>query len=155
MSRSKMTRRVLHLEATAFCHATENLEKVKTALLNLFPSALRSGLEEGIRVSMLEGFYGNVIYVIKLAVNEPELASSIFMEILEKLPHEDLRRMEATLEQRLDSSGNLHVRFDKQQAFLGRIRVYDGDDVIKLRVRLPRSALNEVRERGLSALKQT
>ncbi|MEM1521679.1 MAG: RNA-binding domain-containing protein [Thermofilaceae archaeon] len=154
MSRSRMSREALRLEATVFCHATENLEKVRTALLNLFPSDLRHEVEEGIKVSMLQGFYGNVIHVLKLVVDKPELASTLLKAILEKLPHEDLRRVEATLEQRIDSSGNLHVRFDKQNAYLGRMRVYDGDDVIKVKVKLSRHALNEVRSRGLDVLRQ-
>lgn len=150
-----MSKPVLNLEATAFAHATENLEKVKTALLNVFPTKLRGELEGEVKVSMLHGFYGNVIYVIKITMDKPELASMVFGAILEKLPYEDVKRIEATLEQRLDSSGNLHIRLDKQHAFLGRIRVYDGDDVIKVRAKLSRHILNDVWSRGLSVLRQT
>jgi len=44
--------------------------------------------------------------------------------------------LERTLKLRLDSSGHLYLRLDKQRAYLGEIRVYDGDDVIRVRVKL-------------------
>ncbi len=142
----------LHLESTALCHATENLDKVKTALLNAVAGGRRGPLEERLSVAMLEGYYGNPIYVLRLRVQDPQEASELFLGIVRRLDSEDLARLSSTLEQRLDSSGALHLRFDKQLAFQGRLRLYDGDDVIKVKVKLARHALEVLRGRGLEAL---
>lgn len=147
-----MSRVALHLEATVFCHATESLEKVKSSLLNILPEDMRKQHEGKVSIETLESFFGNPIYVLRLSIDDCDLASDLFRALLIKLGREGINELSATLEQRLDSSGRLHVRFDKQQAFVGRLKVYDGDDVIKVRVKLSRQALDEIRAKGLDAL---
>ncbi len=131
-----MSRVALNAELSAFCHATEDLEKVKAALMNVIPEEMRSELEGAFSISMLEGHYGNPIFVLKVKMDKPEQAETLLKRLLASLPPSDLMMLERTLKLRLDSSGHLYLRLDKQRAYLGEIRVYDGDDVIRVRVKL-------------------
>jgi RNA binding exosome subunit len=131
-----MSKVALNAEVSAFCHATEDLEKVKVALTNVLPEEIRAELEDSLSVSMLEGHYGNPIFVLKVKIEKPELAEALLKHLLAALPPGDLLALERTLRHRLDPSGHLYLRLDKQRAYLGEVRVYDGDDVIRVRVKL-------------------
>lgn len=138
--RGRVASIALSAELTAFAHATEEPDRVKQALLNSLPGDSRGELEGWVTTALLKGYYGNPILVFKLRVEEPEKASVVLRWIIENLPPEDVALLNRTLEQRIDGSGHLYIRLDKQQAFLGRIRVYDGDDVIRVKGKLsPRS----------------
>jgi Predicted exosome subunit len=104
------------------------------------------------RVTMLEGHYGNPIFVLRLKIEKPELAEALLKQLLASLPEGDLAMLDRTLEQRLDSSGNLYLRLDKQRALLGDFRVYDGDDVIKVKVKLSPQARQVVLNKSLKEL---
>jgi len=147
-----MGRRVLRLEIEAFCHATEDLRKVKEAMLNVVPEDLRQKVSESLNVSMLEGFYGNPIFVLRVAIEDSDVAERIFMGILSRLSREDLEKLSLTVNQRLDTSGRLHLRLDKQRALMGDLRIYDGDDVVKVKAKLSRGMISAVREDGVKAL---
>lgn len=147
-----MARIALNAEVSAFCHATEILDKVKAALLNIFPESARADLESSLSITMLEGHYGNPIFVLRLKIEKPELAEALLKHLLASLPAGDLAMLERTLKQRLDSSGNLYLRLDKQRAYLGDIRVYDGDDVVKVKVKLSPQARQMVLNKSLKEL---
>lgn len=147
-----MARIVLSTEISAFCHATEDLDKVKAALGNILPESARAELESSMSIAMLEGHYGNPIFVLRLKIEKPELAEALLKQLLASLPEGDLAMLDRTLEQRLDSSGNLYLRLDKQQAFLGDFRVYDGDDVIKVKVKLSPQARQIILNKSLKEL---
>lgn len=147
-----MPKLVLNAEVSALCHATEDLEKVKAALLNVLPEEARPLLEKYLSVAMLEGHYGNPIFVLKLRIEQPELADALFKRVVKSLPESDLDFLEGTLKRRLDSSGHLHLRLSKPQAYMGKLRVYDGDDVIKLKVKLSPHARQELLSKRLRDL---
>lgn len=140
----------LNIEATALCHATENIEKVRAAILNIVPEELRQESEKWMSALMLEGFYGNPISLLRLTIDRAEMASKLFSYIIKNLDHEDFSKLNSTLYDRLDSSGNLYIRLDKQSAYRGRLKLYEGDDVIKIRIKLSRQFLNEIADKGIN-----
>lgn len=48
---------------------------------------------------------------------------------------EDKKRLYHLFDMRLDDSGILYLRFDKQEAFLGRLKLSESEDVIRVRIR--------------------
>ena len=119
---------VRSLEARVFIHATEDRDKVLAALRNVVGSAR---IEE----EVLKGYFGNPIDVVT-AVVDGERAEDVVSRVLGGLSEADRAFLLATLEDRVGRGGSLHIRLDKQKAYLGRLALSDSDDVIKLQVRL-------------------
>jgi RNA binding exosome subunit len=113
------------LYARAFCHATEDLEKVKQALLNAIGDA-------EIHITRTEGHHGNPITVVEASVESIEEISSFF----EKLSVHDMRFVLDTLPTRVDEGCNLFLKLDKQAAYEERICLGSNDDVISIRIKV-------------------
>ncbi len=125
---------VSSLVLETIAHATEDLGKVKIALLNLLPPDLRKYYHGKVKIQELIGFHGNPISLLKLYITKQEHAQLTLINMLSGMEDFDLNELINTLSLRLDSSSNLYIRFDKQAAYLGKLRIMQGDDVIKVRV---------------------
>ncbi|MGC9111965.1 RNA-binding domain-containing protein [Acidilobus sp.] len=130
--------RVRLLEARVYVHATESEEKVVQALHNLIGSS-------NIVVEELRGYFGNPITVVSTS-KEKEEAEEAFNKMISMLTEPDRRFLLSSLEERVDKEGSLHLRFDKQKAYLGKVVLSDSDDVIKVRVRFFRESREQLIE---------
>ncbi len=117
----------------SFCHATEDCEKVKKAMYNLLPVDIWEKVE--ISEVPLEGHYKNPIVIIRFEIRDKNSAQKAVEHIFSELDEIDKKIIVDSLDLRMDSS-NLYLRFDKQQAYLGKIRLLQGDDVIKAKISL-------------------
>lgn len=120
------------LEFSAFVHSTEDEEKVLSALLNSVPPTLRSVLAQQVRAQNLEGHYGNIIRLVKLAVGR-EFAKEVLRHILCSMSKTDREILLSTLESRVERRrARLHLRLSKQDLYLGRVILSEGGDVVKV-----------------------
>ncbi len=120
------------LELSAFAHATEDEGRVLSALLNAVPAGLRQVLAQRVRVQSLEGYYGNVIKVLKLSI-EGDPAGEALRHLLCGMSGRDRDLLLATLEGRVERRrARVHVRLSKQDLYLGRMVLSEGDDVVKV-----------------------
>ncbi len=131
MSPSKKERnRVVRLVASTFCHSTENPSKVRQALLNAL--SLENIKATSITESVVEGHYGNTIGILTY-FSEGREAEEIFRRILCSMNRVDRNILKATLKNRVGSKpSHIHIRLSKQDAYLGKVVLMDGDDVIKV-----------------------
>ncbi len=122
--------KLVEVEITAHCHATENIEKVKKAILNLVPEELKH--YANFNIYELEGHYGNPITRLTLSFRGNE-AEKVLQYILQKLDDFEKRYLIENLDIRYDRRSNkLYFRVDKQEAYLGRIKLSDGSDTIRI-----------------------
>ncbi len=128
---------VRSLSLEAFVHATEDPRKVKKAVLNLIPPELRDSVN--LLEASVRGHYRNPIRILKLEVSDPSKAQRVITYIAEGLRGADKRYIQSTLSLRVDETRTLYLRFNKQEAYLGRLRLDDSNDVIRLRVKLASS----------------
>ncbi|MEM1622806.1 MAG: RNA-binding domain-containing protein [Sulfolobales archaeon] len=120
------------IELSAFVHSTEEEEKVVSALLNAVPAELRSFLTHQVKRQNLEGYYGNVIKLVKLSVGR-NAASSVLKHVLCSMSKTDREILLNTLGSRVESRrARLHIRLSKQDLYLGKVVLSEGSDVIKL-----------------------
>ena len=140
--------RVERLTLSTSAHSTEDEGKVEEALLNVLPSELRRSAQ--VEKTRVVGHYGNPIVIMRLELKGDE-AHRAFRHIVSSLDDLDKRLILSTLDLRLDEGGRLYLRLSKQDAYLGRLMLYEGDDIIKLVVKLRRGLkdLEDVR-RALS-----
>jgi RNA binding exosome subunit len=101
----------------AFCHATEDLSKVVGAV------QFASGIEE-VKESKSEGIHGNPIIVIEANVTK----SKEIDRLMSRLSAQDLETLLGSLEKRIDDDGTFYFRIKKQEVFLGRLVLADGND---------------------------
>ena len=114
-----------HMSARAFCHATEYLERVKTAVVNITGDPAPS-------TRRVEGIHGNPIWIIESHMEGSDAAATL----IRKMSLEDQRRIIDTIDSRLDDGCNLFIRFDKQSAFLGTTTLATNDDVVLVRLKV-------------------
>ncbi|WP_236993894.1 RNA-binding domain-containing protein [Methanomassiliicoccus luminyensis] len=105
-----------------FAHATEDEAKVEQAL------KFASGAEE-IKKSSTVGYHGNPIIVLEARVTDAKGIKAFFSG----LPKEDVKDLLDSLEKRVDEESFFFLRLDKQEAYQGRLKLADHEDVIAVR----------------------
>ncbi len=149
-----MESKINELIISSHCHSTEDLNKVKKAILNIIPLELRYELSSKLKIETVHGFYGNEIRILTLKISG-EKTLMILKHISSTLSDIDKSIIRASLDLRYDSKSNkLYLRFNKQQAYRNRLTIDDSDDVIKVVVSFRgKHKLNDVknilREMGL------
>ena len=126
--------RVEELLVQVLCHATEDEEKVMKAVENIIgPEAV----ENASSISQsLTGYYGDPILLIKLSIEDSRIAEKAFMRILSNLSEQDLREILRERVKKGRHGGKIYLRFDKQAAYLGSLKIMDKDPIrIQVNVR--------------------
>jgi len=108
-----------------FCHESEDLEKVKSALGAIFP-------KEKIKVSTLSGMFGTKIKILKVKIEKKKEAEKIIEELFSNLSDLEKRKLLNELNLRMDDQGRLFIRLNKDDAFEGRFSLDDEQNSIQL-----------------------
>ena len=126
---------VREVEVSAFSHATEDEDKVEKAMKNLLPEENR---DLWLTRRTLKGYHGDPITIVTGKIRTKKGATGVLRRVVQELSSLDQQRILDELEERLDDGGNLHIRLDKQNAYLGKARLLETDPVkMKFRLRLP------------------
>ena len=126
---------VREVEISAFSHATEDEDKVEKATKNLLPEENR---DLWLNRKTLKGYHGDPITIVTGKIRTKKGATGILRRVVQELSSLDQQRLLDELEERLDDGGNLYIRLDKQNAYLGKVRLLETDPVkMKFRLRLP------------------
>lgn len=136
------------LELRAYVHATEERERVLEALRRILGEDLWSSAE--VVEEKYEGHYGNPVIVVTARIRDPQAASKALKSILSRLGKGNVSMLLDSLEERVDKNGTLYFRLSKQDAYLGRLILYEADDVVRITVGFEgrrRKALEEYRKR--------
>jgi len=135
------------LSLEAFCHATEDLSKVKGALLNLLPP--EAAKSAGFKEQKLEGSFGNEITIVRLELGKQGDMGKAIEWFKESLPKEDVE--DFNVDEHVTDDGEFWMRFDKQEAYGGKI-VLGGQDTIQLKGKV--AAFPAGRERALALMEE-
>jgi len=123
--------KVLRASIKAFAHATEDIDKVRNALKNILPGEIKNAINN-LNVTTVKGHYGNEINILDLTLSKND-SYSLLKNILCKLEETERNILLASLSSRSDvKHSHLYVRLSKQDAYLGKLKLLDGSDVIKL-----------------------
>jgi RNA binding exosome subunit len=133
-----------------FSHATEEPSKVLKALFSLIPTHFRSRVE--VKEEAVRGYFKNPIIIYRAKVSNRQEVEDMFSFLAKEVSDEDKVRLGREIERRIDDSGRLYLRFDKQAAFGGAMSVRQDDDTIKLVLRF--SGYTSKRDRIKEACKE-
>ncbi len=115
--------RVTSFKARVMCYSTEDPAKVRKALRNVV------GEDIQITSRKTQGYYRDPIYVMECYSNNEKIVSGVFNRILAALGMERWYLLKPGVEMTSREHGRIHIRLDKQEAYLGRIRLSDRDAV--------------------------
>ena len=120
------------VEISTIAHATDDLDKVQTALTRLIPDALKG--RQLFTRRYLQGHYGNPIVTFEARLTKPSEIGSFTTFFLNQLPHKDKLAIQRNLGSYSDADGNLYIRLDKQQTFRGNVQLGE-EDPIRVRMK--------------------
>ncbi|HEX9261264.1 MAG TPA: RNA-binding domain-containing protein [Candidatus Bathyarchaeia archaeon] len=132
-----------------FAHATEDAEKVMTAVRRMLPET--TGENVVFEKTVLTGHHGNPIVLLEAKLEDRLILPDVLQRIGNGLTALDKETLDSELKLHLEK-GNLYLRFDKQQAFLGASR-FSTNDPIHFKVHFKNRTADEIanlcRELGL------
>jgi RNA binding exosome subunit len=123
--------KIYSISLSTIVHATEDKEKVKSAIFNIIPRNLVNLFT--INEINVKGHYGNPITLLSLEVNNPDITNEIFEFIIKSIPKEELALIKNNPSLYCDDR-SIFLRIDKQYAYLGIIKLSFLDDVIKIKI---------------------
>ncbi len=132
-----MTEAFRRLDFRVHVHATEEEDRVREALA--FLSGVEYPAEE-----QAKGHHGNPISILIASLNRPSDIRAFWDRVRD---HGQMAPLLAELGKRLDARGQLFLRFDKQEAYRGRMKLVRHDDVVSVKGKV--AAYPARRERAL------
>ena len=125
----------------AFCHETEDSDKVKAAMLNFLPV---NASEKDITEERLEGSFGNTILSLKIYFDKQPEINKITEFLKENVPKEEMKSF--VVDEHVNEGDNFWMRFDKQKAYKKEVSL-GGPDTIQLKGKV--AAFPAKRERAV------
>jgi RNA binding exosome subunit len=119
--------RPLQVNMMAYAHATEDEAKVHEALKILVPSSLQGGLQP--KTKRLEGHFGNPITVLEFGFSGEDQGILILQNIAKRLEAKEKRALAMAFNRYVGPDGSLYLRFDKQEALQGRLKIETSDPI--------------------------
>ena len=119
------------IEARAYARATEITERVSTAILGIFPENIRQNVS--FSEEKAEGQSGDSISIISGILKNRDECEITFDFILKHLEKSDRRGIKRSLDLRLNNNSVFFLRIDKQEAFLGKMKLANNTDIIRAR----------------------
>ena len=138
-----------YVNIRVFAHATEDQDKVMSAVRNTLPEEL--GETAVFKKTSLTGHHGNSITLMEVELADRQTLMGVLGKIGNGLTALDKETLNNEMSLHLEK-GNLYLRFDKQQAFLGALR-FSSNDPIHFKVHFRNKTADEIvavcREAGL------
>ena len=84
---------------------------------------------------ILQGHYDNPIHVMKTIIREELVLRAFIGNLSSKLSLDEGKKLLSELEDRVSGKGMLYLRFDKQEAYLGNLKLGQVDPIhVKMRL---------------------
>lgn len=126
---------VTEVQISALAHATEDEDKVERAVRNIIPMGIAGVTMDRKRLS---GYYKDPITLITTQIKKKKEAAEMFQVTIGNLSTLDQQRLLEEVEDRVDETGGLYLRFDKQRAFKSLWVLKEFDPIrMRFRFRIP------------------
>jgi RNA binding exosome subunit len=138
-----------YVDIRVFAHATEDLEKVLTAVRNTLPTEV--GENTVFQKTSLTGHHGNPIILFQAKITDKQALPLVLEKIALSLNALDKETLNSEMELHLEKH-NLYLRFDKQAAYMGELK-FSSNDPIHFKIHFKNKTPEEItalcRETGL------
>lgn len=111
--------KLVRLTCRTHVYSTESIEKVKKAVQNILDDDILQSSK-----TSLTGHFGDTITVLEYVCEEPEVVGEVFRRVVAKVGMSVVG-----VEEKGGGGGKLHIRLDKQKAYLGEVAAEDIDPI--------------------------
>ena len=133
---------VTTLEISCLVHATEDHEKVLRAVRVLLPDRHVDDVQ--FSGDELQGYYKNPITLYTTRITDRRIIAGIVAKLTGMLDRSDLDTLTSDFSRYTDRR-TLFLRFDKQDAYLGKLRLAPADPIrVKIRLSFPPTTFTAV-----------
>lgn len=115
-----------YISIRVFAHATEDESRVFSAVRNTLPKEFGENIL--FKKTGLTGHHGNPISLIEIELVDRQILRAVLERIGDQLTPLDKESLNNDIKLHLEK-GNLYLRFDKQQAFLGKLGFSSNDPI--------------------------
>ena len=115
--------KAVSIRISCIVHATEDIDKVVQAILGICPE----DFPRKVQTEKTKGHYGNEIAICRLAATGRSKAERFLDSLWRQMSNQDRSRIYEEALVRVDESGTLHLRLDKQGAMRGRVLLQDNE----------------------------
>ena len=131
-----------YIDVRVFAHATEDPEKVLTAVRNILPEELSESVI--FQKNSLTGHHGNPIILFKTKLADKQALPAALKKIGAGLTTLDKEALETNMKLHLEKR-NLYLRFDKQSAYQNEVR-FSQNDPIHFKIHFKNKTATEIVE---------
>jgi RNA binding exosome subunit len=131
-----------YIDMRVFAHATEDPEKVLTAVRNILPEELSENAV--FQKTSLTGHHGNPIILYETKLTDKQALPTALQKIGAGLTALDKETLASDLKLHLEKR-NLYLRFDKQSAYQGKVR-FSKNDPIHFKIHFKNKTFEEIVE---------
>lgn len=144
-ARLSATLRIRAIEVSAISHATEDPERVYSALRNVASEEIAK--RALFSRQDLKGHHGNPIVTIIMKIRGTDLMESFVHGLASRLSDGDKQLLSVEFRKHIDTDGNLYMRLDKQAALFGRLSLKQEDPIrIRMKFETRRRTLEQMSE---------
>lgn len=111
-----------------FVYGTENEEKVREAIKTLFTNSSP-------QTDTTESYFKNIVLILHDKITKKREIKE-FINILKQMDEGSKKRLLNELDNKMDDKGNLFLRFDKQRAYLGDLKIIEHGDSIHVKIKI-------------------
>ncbi len=115
---------------STFAHATEDIEKVRTAMMNILPKDAK------IDSKNMEGHHGNPIILLETKISKKSQVRDWWKNFSEKIGAKGIEKILESLPENIDDSCHLCLRLEKKSAHLGEYVLTAGGDPIHVKLKI-------------------
>jgi hypothetical protein len=137
--------KIERIRISATVYSTEDPEKVAEAISAIIP------FEFEISTTKAEGHFGNPLMYLEVEITGKKRIKSFWNNLM-KLLEDQKNILLNELDLRVDENGFLHIRIDKQEAYMGRVKLISRGDGIVCRIKITTYPLK--REKVIEAAKE-
>ena len=138
-----------YIDIRVFAHATEDLQKVLTAVRNTLPQEI--GENTLLQKNTLTGHHKNPITIFQTKITDKKALTLILAKLAASLTSLDKETLNSEMNLHLEKH-NLYLRFDKQAAYVGEL-TFSSNDPIHFKIHFKTKRSEEItaicRETGL------
>ncbi len=131
---------VTHIDLRVFAHATEDEEKVLSAVRNMLPPQTIESI--AFKKSNLSGHHGNPITLFEAKIKEKDQIKAFLEKLASSLSILDKEVLGNEIEQHIER-GCLYIRLDKQAAYLNEFKL-STTDPIHFKIHFKKSNMKEI-----------
>ena len=117
---------IAYVTIRVFSHATEDPEKVQAAIRNMLPETLAENLV--FTATSLTGHHGNPITIYEAKLADRQALPQVLEKIGASLNSLDKEQLCSEMRLHIEKR-NLYLRFDKQSALLGTLKLASNDPI--------------------------